>query len=176
MKQLTKIVWLLLATLFIIGCQPTTPTQSTSTSQSNTSVTSNQISDIDDLIHTENFNRHALEHIFYGTINRKGQATGYHHESIAPDAEIIKGTRSKNDQHGVYRAKVKVDGITKQAMSSFFPEKWTPQQVVDAINEAYESREHVSGNIYEGTSGKISIQMYLTDNDKIISAFPIYER
>ncbi|MBF6978784.1 EndoU domain-containing protein [Aerococcaceae bacterium zg-BR22] len=182
MKRLLKVIALVFATLLFVGCQPQIPSPPQTTSQTNqTSQTSqtasnSKISDINDLVNTDYFNRHALEHIFYGTINRKGQATGYHHEGIAPDAEIIQSTRSKNDRHGVYRAKVRVEGINKKAMSSFFPEQWTAQQVVDAINEAYESREHVSGNIYEGTFDGITIQMYLTDNDKIISAFPIYER
>lgn len=51
------------------------------------------------------------------------------------------------------------------------------QQIVDTINEAYENKILESGNIYNGkTKSGIKIQMYLTENNKIISAFPLYNR
>lgn len=50
------------------------------------------------------------------------------------------------------------------------------KNVVDAINEAYNERVHIAGNTYEGLTSKgIVIHMYLDDQDKIITAFPIYE-
>ena len=59
--------------------------------------------------------------------------------------------------------------------SSFFPDEWTAQEVVDAINEAYEDRNFITGNTYEGFSSEGTlISMYLDQNDQIISAFPIY--
>lgn len=153
----------------------TAQTQSYSTKQSRKQDAQNTF-DIADLTHTDYFNPHALEHIFYGTINRKGDATGFHYEGVAPEAEIIDNTRTKNDKNGVYRAEVKIENIKKRAVSSFFPEDWQPQDVVDAINEAYDNKEHVNANVYEGTSHNITIQMYLTDDNKIISAFPIYNK
>ncbi|WP_315907222.1 hypothetical protein [Priestia koreensis] len=32
---------------------------------------------------------HAIEHVFHGQINRKGNAVGYHHESIMGGGEIL---------------------------------------------------------------------------------------
>lgn len=67
-----------------------------------------------------------------------------------------------------------MNGIIKKARSTFFPKDWTPQQVVDAINEAYNKRIFQAGNTYQGTtSSGIDIVMYLYPNNKIISAFPI---
>ena len=51
----------------------------------------------------------------------------------------------------------------------------SPQEVVDAINEAYEARvfDTNSRNIYEGISKNgMKITMYLDSEKKIISAFP----
>lgn len=151
--------------------------QITNTISTTVNQTNHAIFYLDDLKETENFNANALEHIFHGTINRNGDATGFHFEKTGQEAEIVEETRSKKDRHGVYRADITIKGIKKSGYSSFFPEEWSPQEVVDAINEAYDHREYISGNTYEGESHHgISIQMYLTDNNKIISAFPIYER
>lgn len=52
----------------------------------------------------------------------------------------------------------------------------SPQEVIDAINEAYDNRVNTRGNTYVGESENgLGITMYLDANDKIISAFPIYE-
>lgn len=51
----------------------------------------------------------------------------------------------------------------------------TSQEIVDTINEAYETRifDTNSRNIYEGKSKNgMNITMYLDSEKKIISAFP----
>ena len=95
------------------------------------------IADIQNLKNTDNFSDSALEHIFDGTINRSGKATGYHYTMISDSkGKLIEGTRSENDEHGVFTGNVEVDGVAKNNFSSFYPESWTPQEVVDAINSA----------------------------------------
>ena len=136
--------------------------------------------DLDDLENTEIFLPSAIEHIFIGTINKKGNATGYHYDAIEDSAgEIIEGTKSMPDSNGVYEGKVKVNGIAKsgnKGYSTFYPEDMSPQEVVDAINEAYEAREVLNGNLYAGiTDDGIEIDMALTDDDKIITAYPVME-
>lgn len=184
MKKLFKYLLITMTTLVLVACgsgssEPLASnkqqTSTTLNSQNDTQFNASDF-DTDDLKGTKIFIDSAIEHIFFGTINREGKATGYHYEGLAPDVEVIEKTRSKTDKNGVYRAKITIDGEPKKAYSTFFPQDWTPQEVVDAINEAYDERDHVSGNIYEGESQGLTIQMYLTDNNKIISAFPIYER
>ncbi len=135
--------------------------------------------DLDELKNTENFLPSAIEHIFEGTVNKKGEASGYHYDGIEGTAgEIIDGTKSAPDKNGVYEAQVTVNGIKKSGnggYSTFYPEDLSPQEVVDMINEAYENREHIGGNTYAGVAGDIEIDMYLTDDGMIISAFPIKE-
>lgn len=126
------------------------------------------------------FRKSAINHIFNGEINRRGQATGYHYEGIENSSgKIIDGTKNEKDNNGVYEAKVEVNGISKAGnggMSSFYPENLTPQEVIDAINQAYDSRVNLRGNAYVWESdGGLEIEMYLDADNKIISAFPIYK-
>ena len=115
------------------------------------------LDDLANLKHTENLTEKSMSHIFEGDINRKGRAGGYHYDMVeGTSGSIIEGTKSPalNDA-GVYEAKVEVNGILKKAnggKSTFFPDHMSPQEVVDTINEAYETRvfDTNSRNKYEG--------------------------
>lgn len=136
-------------------------------------------SDLELLKNIDNFTDSAIEHIFVGQINKGGDATGYHYDGIKETpGRIIPGTESPVNQFGVYNAKVEVNGIkkiTNNGYSTFFPADMSPQQVVDAINEAYDNKKYSRRNMYAGdTSIGITINMYIDDNGKIISAYPIY--
>ena len=138
------------------------------------------MADVKKLKNTGHFAKNTLEHIFDGTINSKGKATGYHYDGISDSkGSIIAGTESKPDEHGVYTAKVEVDGVKKNGFSSFYPDDWTPQQVVDAINEAYDyatsSKGIRDGDLWIGYAGDLEINMYLNNSKQITTAYPIYE-
>ena len=151
------------------------------TSKDNSVTVTYTMADIAKLQNVDYFANGTLEHIFDGTINKKGNATGYHYTMVSDSkGEIIEGTRSETDKNGVFTGKVKVSGKTKNGFSSFYPESWTPQQVVDAINTAYEDAisdpDNPSGSLWIGHSGDIEIDMYLDSSKKITTAYPIYER
>jgi|SRR5690625_3602841 len=134
---------------------------------------------IPELEQTEHFRHGALEHILEGELNYRGQAVGFHYDRLpTKKGEIIDNTKSKSNEHGIYEAKVIVSNVEKtsnRGMSTFFPDEWDTQDVIDAINEAYETKTYISGNTFEGlTTEGIVIRMYLDDDEKIISAFPIY--
>ena len=138
-----------------------------------------KMSDIKKLKDTDNFSRHGLEHIFDGTVNKKGKATGYHYSRVEDSkGRILDGTRGKKDENGVFTAKVEVDGVKKEGFSSFYPEDWSPQDVVDAINTAYKDaladKQNPRGSLWIGHAGKLEIDMYLDDNRKILTAFPVH--
>ena len=138
------------------------------------------MADVKNLKNTQNFAKNTLEHIFDGTINGKGKATGYHYSKIADSkGSIIDGTRSELDENGVFTAKVMVKNKKKDGFSSFYPESWSPQQVVDAINEAYSDamsdKSNPHGSLWIGYSGDLEINMYLDGSKKITTAYPIYE-
>ena len=175
-KRIISIVTVLLSLFLLIGCS----NDNSQIEQGSNSNNINYVASIDDLQNTENFKDGALEHILEGEVNRRGKAVGYHYEGFVDSkGSVIEGTRTEPDELGVYVAKVEVDGVAKESnggRSTFFPEDWTPQEVVDAINEAYEYKEFVTGstNTYVGElENGMQIQMYIDQNtDKIISAFP----
>lgn len=142
--------------------------------------TSYTMADIKQLKNTGIFAKKTLEHIFDGTINSKGKATGYHYTKVTDSkGKVIDGTRSSVDENGVFTGKVEVSGVRKNGFSSFYPESWTPQQVVDAINTAYDDAindpSNPKGELWIGYCGDLEIDMYLDSNKKITTAFPIYE-
>ena len=136
------------------------------------------LDDLANLEHTENFTEKSLIHIFEGDLNKKGRAGGYHYDMIeGTSGSIIEGTKSPalNDA-GIYEAKVEVNGIPKKAnggKSTFFPDHMSPQEIVDAINEAYSNMELIEGSRYSGTSQNgIDIEIILNSEGKIITAYP----
>ena len=139
------------------------------------------MADISNLENVDYFACGTLEHIFDGTINKKGNATGYHYTMVLDSkGKIIDGTRSEEDENGVFTGNVEVDGIKKNGFSSFYPESWTPQQVVDAINTAYDEAvanpDNPKNSLWIGHYGDIEIDMYLDSNQKITTAYPIYQK
>lgn len=143
--------------------------------------TNNQkVTPITELIETENFKSNALEHILEGELNYKGQAVGFHYSQLeSKKGEIINNSQTELDENEVYEAKVRIKDVNKTSnngKSTFFPDDWDTQDVVDAINEAYDNRIHINGNTFEGlTAEGIIVRMYLTEQNQIISAFPVYE-
>ncbi len=194
LKKLTAIVLAVMLLALTAGCGGTeqnTADNAVTSAQSTDSIRSTQASekaaetsytmaDIKKLKNTENFAKNTLEHIFDGTINGKGKATGYHYTKVSDSkGKIIDGTRSDTDENGVFTGKVEVSGIKKNGFSSFYPESWTPQQVVDAINTAYNEAisnpSNPKGSLWIGYCGDLEIDMYLNSSKRITTAFPVYE-
>ena len=146
--------------------------------------------DLEGLKQTEHFESGLIKHIFNGEVKlasagkgkKRLEATGYHTEVIKnAEGQVIPGTKSSPDTKGVYQGKVKVNGVRKRTMggmSTFFPEHWSPQHIVNAINEAYKGKSAIdpSGKIFYGYSKEgVKIKMRISPNGKISSAFPIME-
>ena len=126
---------------------------------------------------TEVFNSTAIEHIFIGSVNSSNKGSGYHYNMISDSkGQIIDGTRSKPDKNGVYTANVEVDGHRKDAISSFYPDSWSPQQVVDAIVEARADAlktGKMRGNYHVGYSNGLRIELYLDSKNKVVTAYQV---
>ncbi|MEW9675734.1 EndoU domain-containing protein [Lentibacillus sp. L22] len=175
LNRLKTIVILVISLCFLTACG-IQEIWGDNSSADHTNVTITSISDLQD---TDNFRNGALEHIFEGELNSRGNAVGFHYDGLpTKKGEVIPGTETKPNEDGVYEAKIKVNGTTKKSnggKSTLFPKDWNSQQVVDAINEAYDAKTFISGNTYEGlTADGMVIRMYLDQNEKIISAFPVY--
>ncbi len=167
------------------GEGPVPPSSSGAPAVSSSSQTPSQtvkkeytMEDVYGLKDTENFSKNAIEHIFNGSVNSKGNASGYHYDMITDsDGKIIEDTRGPEDEWGVYTAYVTVKGKKKNHYSSFFPDSWTPQQVVDAINRAREdalANDRKAGSTWIGYYEGIEIDMYLDSSDRITSAYPVH--
>ncbi|MBQ9526655.1 MAG: EndoU domain-containing protein, partial [Fretibacterium sp.] len=91
---------------------------------------------------------------------------------------ILPSTREYVDGYGSYKAKVAVEGMPKDAnlgYSSFFPDAMSPQEVIDAINEAYGNRTPLpdSDGVSVGFAANgMEIIIFTGREGKIISAFP----
>lgn len=90
---------------------------------------------------------------------------------------VVGSERLINAEHAIWEANVTINGILKGAKSSFFPISMNPEQIINAIQEAYQNRIFKGGRTYEGFSNcGIKIRMFLTKNEKIASAFPYYKK
>ena len=136
--------------------------------------------DLDNLTNLDHFYYSTIEHIFLGSINASGKASGYHYNGISDSpGEIVPGTESEPDQFGVYTAKVRVNGVKKSGnsgYSSFFPDYMSPQDVIDAINQAYENKVQIEDSLYAGlTDDGMEIDMAINKKGKITTAYPVKE-
>lgn len=146
--------------------------------------------DLEALEHTELFESNLIKHIFNGEVKlasagkgkKRLEATGYHTEAIKnAEGRIIPGTKSELNEKGVYQGRVTVNGIRKRTMggmSTFFPEHWSPQHIVNAINEAYANKRLKTNtlNMYEGSSSEgVRIRMRVNANGKIVNVYPLME-
>ncbi len=130
---------------------------------------------LDKLKHIEIFaDKNVIKHILEGEVNKRGKAVGFHMENMpTKKGEIIENTRSKVNEYDIYSARVIINGVYKIARSTFFPTSMTPQQVVDAINEAYANKITTPTNEFIGnTNYGFKIGMYLNNDGNITTAYP----
>lgn len=186
MKKIAMLLVLLIITV-LAGCGNAAPAGSSTagntgnhSTSTSTSTAANQT--LGDLKNTQNFTKQALHHIFEGELNKRDKVVGYHYEGMASaKARVEDGTRSAPDKNGVYTGKVYIGNKLKDGnngFSTFFPRSWTAQQVVDAINYAWENRRQRTGAQYTGkTKEGLSITFYADDRTgKIATAYPMYTK
>lgn len=124
-------------------------------------------------------------HVFRGEINRRGRAVGFHHRPSGGDnARVVPGTETVLGPHGVYQAQVEIrDPITgqwvrKEAPSTFFPDDWPADRVLDEIGGAFDNamkNKKMKGNKWQGTSPSgLKIEGYLDPDGSIPSTFPAW--
>ena len=125
------------------------------------------------------------KHIFEGEINRRGLAVGYHHRANGRDVRTARLVRvvSKANGQGVYVARVEIRNpsgqwVSKSANSSFFPDRWSRNQVLSEIRGAFANSSNPAAEPWQGTSPSgIRISGYYNRNTNTINtAYPIYRR
>jgi hypothetical protein len=118
-------------------------------------------------------------HIFHGGINRRGEATGFHHlpTGKGPETDIIKIIKP-NNTCGIYLAQVKIEGQTKRAYSTMFPDRLTTNQVLESIITGYnnyKSNPTTNRTITVQTNECYRITIIIDNNAKIITTYPLYD-
>lgn len=128
-----------------------------------------------------------LDHVFQGEVgSRRGTdaAKGFHHaaaDGVHPDARVVHELTPRNAQ-GVYQAQVEITKpgttTTLRKMSTMFPDTMTRDDIVKALQHAYDNATQRSGNSFSGPSGHgFDIQGYTSgsgQNLHIRTGFPIY--
>ncbi len=142
--------------------------------------TASALSGSDDLPHLSDTEpKINLRHVFAGEINRKGKPVGYHSRPGGVDAANarINKIQSKPNRAGVYTASISIrDGNQwKEKFSSFFPDKMSQQQVIDAVLHAFKNSKDSSKQPWSGPSGLgFTIQGYTASRGDINTAFPVF--
>lgn len=125
------------------------------------------------------------KHIMNGEVvydkSGKPRAVGFHHQAPGTEstARVVKGTESKPNAQGCYRAHVEIKDpksglwVRKGPASTFFPKSWDRGEVRKTILEAYANRQVQPGGQWKGnTSSGITVSGYTDSAGRITSAFP----
>jgi len=122
-----------------------------------------------------------ITHIFIGEINKRGKPVGLH---VAPietknTSARIKEVLSGPNKAGVYTALIEIfDPHTKrwkEKFSSFFPDRLSRQQVIDAILFAIRNNRLKPGAKWRGPSGHgFFIEGYHFKDGAVNTAYPLY--
>jgi hypothetical protein len=122
-----------------------------------------------------------LKHIFDGEINRHGKPVGFH---VAPKEPMgatsrIRHILSGPNRAGVYTAMVEIydpsERRWKEKFSSFFPDDFSREQVIDSILFALANNRLPEGSRWRGPSGYgFMIEGYRFGNGDINTAYPLY--
>ena len=135
-----------------------------------TKVVSKNLDDVAKAVkHPEIFSENTLQHIFLG--NKTG---GFHYEGLSDATSKVVQITKAPDANGVYQAMVEIGGKAKKTPSTFFPKSWSPEKIVESIEDVYFNPKSVDTmkNAYEGVVDGVKIQIFLDNNGKIVSAFP----
>jgi hypothetical protein len=140
---------------------------------------SNPMPNYSQLVIPKYFSLVNVKHVLEGGINRRGEATGFHHlPSKKQERTKILEIINKANSCGVYRAKVQIDGKVKKAFSTMFPDRLTSQEVINSIKAGYEKAQSQSitrRTIQISTNECYDITIILDDNKNIITSYPMFK-
>lgn len=119
-------------------------------------------------------------HIFEGDMNRRNKPVGFHSRPGGNDPEGARmvGIVEGPNRTGVYIADVEIrdkNGRWKKKRSTFYPDRLGREQVVAAVLHAWKAREKLPQGKFRGPSGEgFTIEGFTLD-DRINTAYPIYD-
>jgi hypothetical protein len=122
-----------------------------------------------------------LAHIDAGEINRHGEPVGYHHRAGGIDPPVARVLRivQPPDANGVYRARVELRDpatgawLDKRAASTFFPDRMTDAEIVEAVLAAFRNGHVRRDGRFVGDSGQgFAIEGWYRSG-RILAAYPL---
>ena len=129
------------------------------------------------------FTLEGLEWSKKGKISRAG---GFHHDfkGAVKNSGAVQFIERGVEKNGCYLADLVIDG-SRIPNKTFFPQHWPREEVVRKIGEAYDDFIKSGAIVKRETGGKyiisgftnegIEIEMYITKNGQITTAYPIVE-
>src|SRR5699024_5973737 len=110
MNNILKKIGLILVLLFLLAACSSLSDEPRNPNDQDKDIT------LDDLTETDFFRIGALEHIFIGEINQRGDAVGFHYDGFpGKKGRVISGTKTQPDEIGVYEAGAKVNDVKKKS-------------------------------------------------------------
>lgn len=123
------------------------------------------------------FRQGSAGHTYKGFAKPNGNIAGGHMEAtLNSDVKVLKRIPNPPIKNQPYKSVQQnlVSGATNEP-KNMFPKNWTVEQVNEAINQAYQSKNYTGmQNRWIGeTDSGMEIMFYLDKEDKVISAFPV---
>jgi hypothetical protein len=118
-----------------------------------------------------------LTHLFHGEINARGKPVGYHARpgGVDPAGCGVDRRLDPPDGRGVYTAMVWIGRRNRTKMSTFYPDRLSRAQVIEAVLHAFQAGQR-RGETFRGPSGLgFAIEGYFQDG-RINTAYPVYGR
>lgn len=122
-----------------------------------------------------------LEHIFEGEVNKRGKPVGFHSRPGGKDpsgARVVRIVEGPN-RAGVYVADVEIrnaSGRWLKKRSTFYPDRLSRAEVVEAVLHAWKERERGRNNPFRGPSGEgFEIEGRPLDGGDINTAYPLFD-
>ena len=139
-----------------------------------TKVVSKNLDDVAKAVkHPEIFSENTLQHIFLG--NKTG---GFHYEGLSDATSKVVQITKAPDANGVYQAMVEIGGKVKKTPSTFFPKSWSPEKIIDAIQDLYFNPTEVDTirKMYDGVVDGVNIRLFLMSMARLFLYFLLCKR
>lgn len=130
---------------------------------------------------------HTRDHVLKGQV-KNGKGVGGHSQNALgvtvrwkPNTTPTSGPNNMKKGYIEVRTSTTSPWYPKTEETSMFPSNWSDTKIIDEITYAFNHRikrfpNQPNNNHWEGTSsdGTITIRMYLSPNNEIITAFPVF--
>lgn len=103
---------------------------------------------------------------------------GFHYEGLSDATSKVVQITKAPDANGVYQAMVEIGGKVKKTPSTFFPKSWSPEKIIDAIQDLYFNPTGVDTirKMYDGVVDGVNIRLFLMSMARLFLHFLLCKR